>query len=233
MSDSDIIIWKIDKSKLLHIISLDSALSHFTLENIIIIFSLPKNRLYIWLGKKTSLTLENILSQINEEFLKNYPELKILRRVIIRSGFEPPEFLNVMAFTREQFKDQIEKQKSKIKDEGTIISEESDISRIETEELKEGAEIEEEKLKIDNFEEIKDEEVEILEKSEILITKSEKIEDLNIIEEANLKIEQLEEIKNNINSLINDCLKAQNKSDLTEILKKNKKNVDLLEDYID
>lgn len=232
MNESDLIIWKIDKSKLLRRVSLDSILSHITLEDIIIIYRYTKKRLYVWIGNKTTLVIENIVSQINEEFLKNYPELKILRRIIIRSGFEPPEFFKVIGISREKLKDQIEKQKPKIEGEDVITSEKSDISIIETEELQEGIEIEKIKLEIESFEEIKDEEEITLEKSETTIAKTEKVEDVTEIDEEDLKSKQLEEIINNINSLIKDCLEAQDKSDLTEILRKNKKIIDSLEDYI-
>lgn len=82
--------------------SADNELDYFNLFDIIAVFVANQKRMYVWIAKKAAQSLKNHIPQIRQIFSREYPELVILRNITVDAGSEPPEFLEVLGFTKEE-----------------------------------------------------------------------------------------------------------------------------------
>ena len=85
----------------------ENILNHFSLFDILTFYIHNQKRLYIWIGKKASPSLKNHISEIRNIFLKDNPNLIILRNITIESGSEPPEFLNLLGIAKDDLTERI------------------------------------------------------------------------------------------------------------------------------
>jgi hypothetical protein len=98
---SNIKVFKLTYSGRFIELSAENELNYFNLFDIIAVYVVNQKRMYVWIAKKAAQSLKNHIPQIRQIFSKEYPELVILRNITIDAGFEPPEFIELMNFTRE------------------------------------------------------------------------------------------------------------------------------------
>ena len=85
-----------------------------TLFNIVVFYNPDQKRLYIWIGKRVSQSLRRYIPRLREIITSEYPELRILRNIIIESGSESIEFLNTINLTEIDIKRQIKNLEEKL-----------------------------------------------------------------------------------------------------------------------
>ncbi|MFW9930957.1 MAG: hypothetical protein ACFFD1_16330 [Candidatus Thorarchaeota archaeon] len=99
---SNIKVFKLTYSGKFTELSADTELHYFNLFDIIAVYVTNQKRMYVWIARKAAQSLKNHIPQIRQIFSKEYPELIILRNITIDEGFEPPEFFELMNFTRDE-----------------------------------------------------------------------------------------------------------------------------------
>lgn len=93
---SEIKIFRLNYSGNFEEILPENLLSSFTLFNILTFYIPIHKRMYIWIGKRASQSLKSHIPQIRRVISWEHPELQILRNITVESGFEPPEFFEII-----------------------------------------------------------------------------------------------------------------------------------------
>lgn len=99
---SNIKVFKLTYSGKFIEVSADKELDYFNLVDVIAVFVANQKRMYVWIPKKAAQSLKKHIPQIRQIFSKEYPEMVILRNITVDAGSEPPEFLELLGFTKEE-----------------------------------------------------------------------------------------------------------------------------------
>ncbi len=105
---SNIKVFKLTYSGNFIELSSENELDYFNLFDIIAVFVSNQKRMYVWIAKKSVQSLKNHIPQIRQIFSREHPELVLLRNITIEAGFEPPEFFDLMGFTREELRSHLQ-----------------------------------------------------------------------------------------------------------------------------
>lgn len=85
--------------------------------NIIVIYIPNKKRLYAWVGNHTTQSLKKHLPRIRTKFTEEYPELRVLRNIMVESDSETFEFFQILedlGISKEDFIAHIKNQEDNI-----------------------------------------------------------------------------------------------------------------------
>ncbi|MFX1353894.1 MAG: hypothetical protein ACFFGP_08050 [Promethearchaeota archaeon] len=102
---NDIKVFKLNYAGDLKDISGEDLFSNFTLFDILTFYVSSQRRLYIWIGKRVSHSLKSHIPSIREIFLRSYPNLKIIRNIIVEYDSEPSEFFETIEISKDQYKE--------------------------------------------------------------------------------------------------------------------------------
>ncbi|MFX1496754.1 MAG: hypothetical protein ACFFBH_04435 [Promethearchaeota archaeon] len=147
---NEIKVFKLKYSGDLEEISTENLLSNFTLFDILTFYDINQKRLYIWVSKKVSHTLKSHIPSIREIFLRNYPQFKVIRNIIIEQDLEPANFFDIIGISEKRYRDHFKQLEFKLL---PVLSEiyrlkESIDKYFESENYKEAANIAQKVLKL-------------------------------------------------------------------------------------
>ncbi|MFW9771504.1 MAG: hypothetical protein ACFFBY_09630 [Promethearchaeota archaeon] len=102
---NNIKLFKLNYSGNLEEISTKNLLSNFTLFDILTFYVVNQKRLYIWVSKKVSQSLKSHIPTIREIFFRNYPNLKVIRNIIIEYNSEPVDFFELIEISKSKYRE--------------------------------------------------------------------------------------------------------------------------------
>ena len=107
-------VFKLTYSGNLEEVSQEDILTSFTLFDILTFYLLNQRRMYIWISKKAPQSLKRHIPSIREIFLKDYPNLKILRNITVEFGSEPIAFYEAIEISEKKYKDYLYELETKL-----------------------------------------------------------------------------------------------------------------------
>jgi len=102
---NNIKVFKLNYKGDLEEISNENLFSNFTLFDILTFYVPSQKRLYIWIGKRVSHSLKSHIPSIREIFLRSYPNLKIIRNILVEYDSESSEFFETIEISEDQYKE--------------------------------------------------------------------------------------------------------------------------------
>ncbi|MFW9783152.1 MAG: hypothetical protein ACFFFB_12790 [Candidatus Heimdallarchaeota archaeon] len=102
---NNIKLFKLNYSGNLEEISTKNLLSNFNLFDILTFYAVNQKRLYIWVSKKVSQSLKSHIPTIREIFFRNYPNLKVIRNIIIEYNSEPVDFFELIEISKSKYRE--------------------------------------------------------------------------------------------------------------------------------
>ncbi|MFX1590851.1 MAG: hypothetical protein ACFFC1_22175, partial [Promethearchaeota archaeon] len=107
-------VFKLTYSGNLEEISQEDILTSFTLFDILTFYLLNQRRMYIWISKKAPQSLKRHIPSIREIFLRDYPNLKILRNITVEFGSEPIAFFEAIEISEKKYRDYLNELETKL-----------------------------------------------------------------------------------------------------------------------
>ena len=107
-------VFKLTYSGNLEEISQEDILRSFTLFDILTFYLLNQRRMYIWISKKAPQSLKSHIPSIREIFLRDYPNLKILRNFTVEFGSEPLAFFEAIEVSEEKYREYLNELETKL-----------------------------------------------------------------------------------------------------------------------
>ncbi|MFX1494887.1 MAG: hypothetical protein ACFFBZ_11445 [Promethearchaeota archaeon] len=111
---NNIKVFKLTYSGNLEEISQEDILPSFTLFDILTFYLSNQRRMYIWISKKAPQSLKRHIPSIREIFLKDYPNLKILRNITVEFGSEPMAFFEAIEISEKKYRDYLNELETKM-----------------------------------------------------------------------------------------------------------------------
>ncbi|MFX0018066.1 MAG: hypothetical protein ACFFAK_17865 [Promethearchaeota archaeon] len=107
-------VFKLTYSGNLEEVLQEDILTSFTLFDILTFYLLNQRRMYIWISKKASQSLKRHIPSIRETFLKDYPNLKILRNITVEFGSEPLAFFEAIEISEKTYREYLNELETKL-----------------------------------------------------------------------------------------------------------------------
>ncbi|MFX0180016.1 MAG: hypothetical protein ACFE78_07480 [Candidatus Hodarchaeota archaeon] len=111
---NNIKVFKLTYSGNLEEISQENILKNFTLFDILTFYLSNQRRIYVWISKKAPQSLKRHIPSIREVFLKDYPNLKILRNITVEFGSEPMAFFEAIEISEKEYRDYLSELETKM-----------------------------------------------------------------------------------------------------------------------
>ena len=110
MEENIVRLFKLTYSGTLIEAKIEDLLNLINVNNILAIHGKQQKRMYIWVGKHATQSLQNLISKIRVITSREYSDLITLRYLNIDSGKEPDDFFEMISVPKEQIREKVEYQ---------------------------------------------------------------------------------------------------------------------------
>ena len=108
MEENIVRLFKLTYSGTLIEAKIEDLLNLINVNNILAIHGKQQKRMYIWVGKHATQSLQNLISKIRVITSREYSDLITLRYLNIDSGKEPDDFFEMISVPKEQIREKVE-----------------------------------------------------------------------------------------------------------------------------